>query len=214
MPSRSAPRQIAGRTARKECLGVMVDGRKFIEEIAGHLHLAEAIEEHRQRQIHHRDAFFVALIQLDRRIALLNRRIDEHQLIAAAEPVILREAQHLLALLRREAQLACLGKRIDVREAQEHVGLRRGHRPKFADILRAEHPLRLETSCRFAGQILIVAHAVVRILGEILDRHARRRDIVRLDAERLFDDLIALLSGRLTSARDQLVGCGRILLAR
>ena len=106
MPPRCACREIASRPALEERLCVVVDGDKLVQEVARHLHFAEAVEEHRKRQIHHRHALFVALIQLDRGIALLDRRIDEHELVTASERIVLREAEHLLALLRCKAQLA------------------------------------------------------------------------------------------------------------
>ena len=127
---------------------------------------------------------------------------------------MLREAQHLLALLCRETQLTCLGKRIDVGEAQEHIGLRCRHAPKLADVLLREHALCLETRRCLTRQVLIVPDAVIRILGEILDFHARCGDVVRLYAQNTLDDAVAFLPCLLPCTSNQFIRREGVHLAR
>ena len=110
--------------AFKECLCITVDGGKLPQEVACHLHLAETVEEHRQRQVHQCHALLVALIQGNRRIPLLDCRVDEHELITAPECIMLRETEHFLTLLCGETQLAGRQKCLQIGETQEHIGLR------------------------------------------------------------------------------------------
>ena len=205
MASRRTLRQIASHSALEEFLRVEVDGGELLQEVARHLHLAEAVEEHREGQVHHRHALLVALIQLNRCIALLHRGVDEHELVAAPESIVLREPQHLLALLRRKAELACREQRLQIGETEEHIGLCLGHRPELADVLLGKEPLLRETRCCLARQIFVVVDAVIGIARQILDAHTRRRDVLRLDAQDALDDAVALLARRLACACNQLI---------
>ena len=56
--------------------------------------------------------------------------------------------------------------------------------------------------------------AVIGILGEILDPHARCRDVVRLHAQNSLDDAVALLPCLLSCACDQFIRSERIHLTR
>ena len=56
---------------------------------------------------------------------------------------MLREAEHLLALLRCKTELACREERLEIGEPQEHIGLCRGHRPELSDVLLGEKSLLL-----------------------------------------------------------------------
>ena len=57
-------------------------------------------------------------------------------------------------------------------------------------------------------------HAVVGVLGEVLDLHAGGGDVVRLDAQNPLDDAVAFLSGLLACTCDELICGERIHLAR
>ena len=120
---------------------------------------------------------------------------------------MLRKPQHLLALLRREAKLACREQRLQIGEAEEHIGLRLGHRPELADVLLGEEPLLRKARRCLARQIFVVVDAVIGILCEILDTHARRRDVLGLNAQDALDNAVALLARRLACACDQLIRC-------
>ena len=214
MTTRSASGEIPPYATLKKRLCVCVDRCEFLQEVARHLHLAEAIKEHRQRQIHQCNPLFIALIELYRGVSLLDRGIDKHELIAPPKPVVFREAEHLLAFLRCETKLACCQKGLQIGEAQEHIWLRRGHRPKLADVLLGEHPLLLELRRCLARQILVVMHAVVCIFGKILDLHAGSRKVVRLHAQNALDDAIALLARLLSCTCDEFVCSEGIYLTR
>ena len=56
-------------------------------------------------------------------------------------------------------------------------------------------------------------HAVVRVLREILNLHARCRDVLRLDAQHPLDDAVALLAGLRPCTGNQLICRERVHLA-
>ena len=59
-----------------------------------------------------------------------------------------------------------------------------------------------------------MVHAVIGVLGKVLDLHARSCDVLRLHAQNPLDDAIALLAGLLACARDEFVRRERIHLTR
>ena len=59
-----------------------------------------------------------------------------------------------------------------------------------------------------------MVHAVVSILGKVLDLHARCRDVLRLDTQNPLDDAVALLPGLLSCTRNEFIRSKRVHLTR
>ena len=126
---------------------------------------------------------------------------------------MLRKPHHLLAFLRCEAQLACVAQGIEIGEAKKHIGLGRGQRPEFTDIFFSKEPFRGEACRRRPCEILVKMHAVVRVLGEVFDLHARGRDVAWLHAQDALDNAVAFLAGLFPRPSNQFIGCEAVHLA-
>ena len=124
---------------REEFFRVGVHCHKLFQILPRLLFFSQAVEKHGQRQQEHgRFLLWIAILQSQSRLLILQRRVAIHQIVAFSQIVVLAEPQHIHPDLDGQPELSAAHQFIHIGTVHPHKRAGFRHQPKFPDAVVLE----------------------------------------------------------------------------